>query len=328
VIHALLTQAISALTGLQLPAASDQARETDYLLFALIGGSLAVLALVFGLMLIWCIRYRHDSKATRGRAEDSSFKFEIAWTSATLLVFFGLFLWGAHLYVRLLRPAANPLRIAVTGKQWMWKAEHPGGEAEINALHVPVDRPIELLLTSEDVIHDFSVPALRLKRDVLPGRYTSLSFTATEPGTYHLFCTQLCGVDHSVMGGELVAMTGPDFSRWLADSRASAGLAEQGRALFVQFGCSGCHQTDAQRRGAGSTVRAPDLSGLYGRPVPLSDGTVAIADDQYIRDSILMPSRQVVAGYANQMPSFAGVVSEADLTRLLAYIKSMAGAPP
>jgi len=327
-IHDLLTQAISALTGLVLPAASANARETDYLLFALIGGTILVLGLVFGLMLVFCVRYRHGSPVSRGKPDEKSFKFEISWTAATLVIFFGLFVWGANLYVQLLQPSRNPLRIAVTGKQWMWKAEHPGGQGEINAVHLPADRPIELVMTSEDVIHDFSVPAFRLKRDVLPGRYTTVSFTATQPGTYHLFCTQLCGTDHSVMGGELVVMKGPDFERWLADNQVSVGLVPQGRALFTQLGCSGCHQTDTQRRGAGSTVRAPDLAGVYGKPVPLSDGSVVVADDQYIRDSILMPSRQVAAGYANQMPSFAGVVTEADLRRLLAYIKSMAGASP
>jgi len=324
-IHDLLTGAISAFTGLVLPAASSRSVETDSLLFSLIGGTILVLLLVFGLLLLYSIRYRHGSPANRGNVDQRSFAFEISWTTATLVIFFGLFLWGANLYVRLLQPALNPLRIAVTGKQWMWKVEHPGGQGEINALHVPVDRPIELLMTSEDVIHDFSVPAFRIKRDVLPGRYTTLSFTATQPGAYHLFCTQLCGTDHSAMTGDVVVMRGPDFERWLADNAAATGLVAQGRALFTHLGCSGCHQTNTQRRGAGSTVRAPDLAGLYGRPVPLSDGTVIIADDQYVRDSILMPSRQVVAGYANQMPSFAGVVSEADLTRLLAFIKSMAG---
>ena len=324
-IHNLLTQAISALTGLVLPAASANAMETDYLLFALIGGTILVLLLVFGLMFWYCVHYRHGSAAKRSGASEKSFKFEISWTTATLLIFFCLFIWGANLYVQLLEPPRNPLRIAVTGKQWMWKAEHPGGQGEINALHVPVGRPVELVMTSEDVIHDFSVPAFRIKRDVLPGRYTTISFTATVPGTYHLFCTQLCGTDHSVMTGDVVVMRGPEFEQWLAENAASNGLVAQGKVLFTQLGCSGCHQTDTQRRGAGSTVRAPDLAGVYGKPVPLSDGTIVTADDQYVRDSILMPSKQVVAGYANQMPSFSGVVTEADLTRLLAYIKSMAG---
>lgn len=323
-IHDLLTQAISAFTGLVLPAASANAAETDALLFALIGGTILVLGLVFGLMLTYVVRYRHGTAISRGGESDKSWWFEIAWTAATLVIFFGLFVWGANLYLRLFQPPENALRIAVTGKQWMWKAEHAGGQAEINALHVPMNRPIELLMTSEDVIHDFSIPAFRVKRDVLPGRYESLWFTATEPGTYHLFCTQFCGTDHSVMGGDVVVLPGPEFEEWLETNAASTGLAPQGRALFSRLGCSGCHQTDTERRGAGSTVRAPSLASLYGHPVPLSDGTVVVADDQYIRDSILQPARQIVAGYANQMPSFAGVVSESDLIRLLAYIKSIA----
>ncbi len=324
-IHDLLSQAISALTGLALPAASSNAVETDALLLALIGGTLLVLALVFGLMLLFVVRYRHGTKASRAGSEDKSWKIEISWTAATLAVFFGLFVWGADLYVRLFQPPANALRIAITGKQWMWKAEHGGGQGEINALHVPLGRPIELLMTSEDVIHDFSIPAFRIKHDVLPGRYNSLWFTAVQAGTYNLFCTQFCGTDHSMMGGKVVVLPAVEFERWLEANAASPGLAPEGRALFSRLGCSGCHQADAAR-GSLSTVRAPPLGGLYGQPVPLMDGTVVVADDQYIRDSILMPQRQIVAGYANQMPSFAGVVSEGDLTRLLAYIKSMAGA--
>ncbi len=168
-IHDLLTSAISAFTGLVLPAASSTAQETDYLLFALIGGTLLVLGLVFGLMLLYIVKYRHGTLASRGGSNDKSWRFEVSWTAATLVIFFGLFIWGADLYTRLFDTPVNALRIAVTGKQWMWKIEHDGGQSEINALHVPVNRPIQLLMTSEDVIHDFSVPAFRVKRDVLPG---------------------------------------------------------------------------------------------------------------------------------------------------------------
>ncbi|MBV9750715.1 MAG: cytochrome c oxidase subunit II [Acetobacteraceae bacterium] len=325
-IRDLLTQAISAIAGLALPAASSYAAETDDLLLSLILGTILVLALVFGLMFLFCVKYRHGSKYDRGNEMKKSWRVEIGWTTATLVVFFGLFLWGANLYTRELLIPANTLRVSIVGKQWMWKAEHMGGQREINALHVPVNRPIELVMTSEDVIHDFAIPAFRVKHDVLPGRYTSIWFTPTQTGTYHLFCTQLCGTDHSVMGGEVVVLTAPEFDRWLESNGASVGLEADGKVLFTRFGCSGCHQTEDQRRGAGSVVRAPDLAGVYGHPVPLSDGSVVLADDQYIRDSILEPGKQIVAGYANQMPSFAGVVTEADLARLLAYIKSMAGA--
>ena len=309
------------------PAASANAPETDLLLTALLAGTGLVLVLVFGLMALYCVRYRHDRGVDQGNVADKTFKFEISWTAATLVVFFGLFIWGANLYVRLFQPPPGTLKISVTGKQWMWKAEHMGGQEEINALHLPVNRPVELLMTSEDVIHDFAIPAFRVKHDVVPGRYEPLWFTPTMTGTFHLFCTQFCGTDHSVMGGDVVVMTGPDFEQWLAANAASAGLAAQGRTLFVRYGCSGCHV--AGGRGGNGTVAAPPLDGVYGHPVPLDDGPgkparVVVADDKYIRDSILMPAQDIVAGYPNRMPSFSGVVSEEDLIRLIAYIKSLA----
>lgn len=307
---------------LSLPSASVHASKIDWLMAALLGVTLAVLALVFGLLLLYVVRYRHSNPLNRGAVAQKTWRIEIGWTAATLVAFFGLFLWGAYLYVRLFQPPDGTLKISVIGKQWMWKAEHAGGQHKINALHVPVNRPIELLMTSEDVIHDFAIPAFRIKRDVLPGRYESLWFTATEVGTYHLFCTQFCGTDHSVMGGEVVVLSGPDFQRWLTETGASETLAAQGRTLFTRYGCSGCHM--AEGRGGNGTVRAPPLDGVYRHPVPLADGTVVNADDRYIRDSILLPESQVVAGYAARMPSFSGVVTEEDLLRLIAYIKSLA----
>ncbi len=306
---------------LSLPSASVQAHESDWLMAALLLVTLAVLALVFGLMILYMVRYRHDSGLDRGTVARKTWRFEIAWTAATLVVFFGLFLWGADLYLRMFRPPAAALKISVVGKQWMWKVEYPGGQHEIDALHVPVSRPIELLMTSEDVIHDFSVPAFRIKHDVLPGRYEELWFTADRPGTYHLFCTQLCGVDHAGMVGEVVVMTAPEFQRWLAANGGAETLAARGRDLFVRFGCAGCHV--AGGRGGGGTVRAPDLDGLYESPVPLADRSVVIADDQYLRDSILQPEKQVVASYAPLMPSFAGVIGEDDIVALVAFIKSI-----
>ena len=309
---------------LSLPAASVQAGEVDHLLLALLVVTGAVLALVFALMILYMVRYRHDSGLDRGAVATKTWSFEIGWTIATLVVFFGLFLWGANLYVRLFTPPADALKISVIGKQWMWKVEYPGGQREIDTLHVPVNRPVELLLTSEDVIHDFSVPAFRVKHDVVPGRYEDLWFTADKPGAYHLFCTQLCGTGHSSMVGEVIVLTQPDFQRWLSQNGTAVTLAARGRILFTQFGCAGCHMADG--RGGNGTVRAPDLDGLYGSPVPLADRSVVIADDQYIRDSIVQPERQVVASYAPLMPSFSGVVSEEDLVALVAFIKSLGAA--
>jgi cytochrome c oxidase subunit II len=310
---------------LSLPEASSNAPESDALFAALLIVSAMVLALVFGLMLLYIIRYRASNTSDRGAIAEKSWRFEISWTAATLGVFFGLFVWGANLYVRLFQPPSDALKIYVVAKQWMWKVEHAGGQREIDVLHVPVNRPVELLMTSEDVIHDFSVPAFRLKHDVLPGRYEALWFRADRIGSYRLFCTQFCGTDHAAMIGKVVVMNGPDYQNWLQTSPSSGDLVSEGKTLFSRYGCSGCHQ--AGPSGGRGTVRAPSLNGLYGSTVPLSDGTTVLADDRYIRDSILAPRAQIVASYDPIMPSFTGVMSEEDLVRIVAFIQSLAGEP-
>ncbi len=307
-----------------LPEASGQASETDWLIASLLGISLLVLALVLGLMLVYVIRYRHDSPVDRGSLAQKSWRFEVAWTSATLVAFFGLFVWGANLFVRISSPHPDPLTINVIGKQWMWKVEYPGGQREINALHIPTGRNVQLLLTSEDVIHDFGLPAFRLKRDVLPGREEPLWLNATRPGTYRLFCDQFCGTDHASMIGTVTVMTPPDYQQWLERNDTTTGLVAGGHALFIRYGCDGCHQNGLS--GGGGTVRAPSLNGLYLSPVPLADGTTIIADDRYIHDSIVYPKEQIVASYEPVMPSFNSVIGEDDLVRIIAYIKSLAPA--
>ncbi|MBV9538211.1 MAG: cytochrome c oxidase subunit II [Acidisphaera sp.] len=305
-----------------IPAASSGARETDWLIAALVLSSALVLALVMGLMFLYVVRYYHGSGRDRGKEEQKTWRIEIAWTAATLVAFFGLFVWGANLFVRRLQPRANELTINVVGKQWMWKVEYPGGQREIDSLHIPVDRDVQLLLTSEDVIHDFGLPEFRIKRDVLPGRYEALWLRADRPGTYHLFCDQFCGTDHASMIGTVTALEWPDYQRWLEGNAASESLVAEGQALFIRFGCDGCHQNGLS--GGGSTVRAPSLNGLYMSPVPLADGTTVIADDRYIHDSIVYPREQVVASYPPVMPSFNGVIGEEDLVKIIAYIKSLA----
>lgn len=304
-----------------LERASANAAESDWLIGGLMIISMAVLMLVFGLIWVYAIRYRATNPLDRGALGQKSWRFEIAWTSATLVLFFGLFVWGADLYVRLDIPPGATMPIYVTGKQWMWKIEHAGGQREINALHVPTDRNVQLVMTSEDVIHDFSIPAFRIKHDVLPGRYERLWFRATQTGTYHLFCTQFCGTDHAAMIGEVVVMTGPDYEHWLQTNVTSQTLTESGQALFAQNGCGGCHQ--AGHQGGGSTARAPSLDGLFGSTVALAQGSTAFADDRYIHDAITAPESQLVAGYQAVMPSYAGRISEEDLIRLVAYIKSL-----
>ncbi|WP_242402473.1 cupredoxin domain-containing protein [Komagataeibacter kakiaceti] len=187
------------------------------------------------------------------------------------MIFFALFVWAARLYVVGFQPPAGAIQIYVTGKQWMWKVQYPGGQREINALHVPLGRAVQLLLTSEDVIHDFSIPVLRIKHDVLPGRYQSLWFIATRPGSFRFYCTQFCGIGHSRMTGTLEVLNSTDYADWLDHTPASGSLATQGEALFIHNGCSGCHASGRYPPDAQDTARAPSMVGLYGAwcPAPM-----------------------------------------------------------
>jgi cytochrome c oxidase subunit 2 len=299
------------------PGYSAHATEVDLLFAGLLATSLLVLTLLFFLLFTFAIRYRVGSTADRNHRIKKSWHWEVAWTAVTLVAFLALFAWGAHLYFDIYQAPDKALPIYVVAKQWMWKVQHPGGQREINELHVPVGQPIRLIMASQDVIHSFFMPAFRIKRDVVPGRYQYLSFEAQRSGVYHLFCAEFCGTDHSRMTGRIVVLTPADYGTWLAAQDVTGTLAAEGAGLFRSLGCSGCHT-------AGSTVRAPALEGLYGRPVPLQGGDVVIADDKYVRDSILLPRTQVVAGYEPVMPAYAGKVSEDDLLRLVTYIKSLA----
>jgi cytochrome c oxidase subunit 2 len=302
--------------GLDALCSSTLGSETDLLFLGLLLVTGAAAGLVFCLLVAFCVRYREGSDADRSDRVRKSWIWEIGWTAATFVAFLGLFVWGADVYAQMFRPPADALAVRVIGKQWMWQVQHPGGQREINELHVPIGRPIRLVMTSQDVIHSFFVPAFRLKRDVLPGRDQELWFQPTRTGAFRLMCAEFCGTDHSHMGGRVVVMSAPDFEAWLAKRRPEPALVAEGAALFRSLGCSGCH-------GAAATVHAPSLDGLYGRPVPLQDGRVVTADERYIRDSILLPPTEVAAGYPTIMPSFAGRIGDDDLERLVAYIKSL-----
>jgi cytochrome c oxidase subunit 2 len=279
-----------------------------------------VLFLVVWLMFRFCSHYRKSNPdADRNHRIKKSWHWEVGWTTASLVIFLGLYAWGAEFYLREHRAPPGATDIYVVGKQWMWKIEHPDGQREINALHVALDRPVRLVMTSEDVIHGFSVPAFRLKQDVVPGRYVTMWFNPTEAGTYQLYCTQFCGTAHAAMGGSVTVLDSGDFQKWLAaNTTAGAGtLAAQGGALYRKLGCSGCHDTNA---GIG-----PSLAGLYLRQVALRAGGSAVADDGFIRTAILEPATRPAVGYKTAMPSFAGQVDEEQVVALVAYIKSLAG---
>jgi len=306
------------MTGAYPLQASVYAGEWDRLFAVLTVASALVVALVFIAIVGFSIRYRRGSRAPRGfLPEIITNELELGWTAATAIAFLFLFWWAAVQQLQNVVPPANAIELHVVAKQWMWKVQQPNGVREINELHAPVGRPVRLIMTSQDVIHSMFLPALRLKQDVLPGRYTYLWFTADKPGVYHLFCSELCGTEHSRMTGRLVLMTPADYARWNAAQPGVEDLAAEGEKLFRSLGCSGCHAP-------ASSVHAPDLNGVYGRQVQLADGRTVTADEAYLRDSILLPRKDVVAGFQPIMPSFRGVVGDGDMVKLMAYLKSLA----
>ena len=309
--------------------ASTVAPQVDALSFALIVISGLFTLAVFALVVGFGTRYWHGNQADRTPSTLSGLKIELPVIGLMLVLGLGAFIWAAILYVRMERSPADAVEMYVVGKQWMWKMQHPEGQREINQLHVPVGRTIKLMMTSEDVIHSFYVPAFRIKQDVLPGRYTTIWFQATKAGDYAINCAEYCGTDHAKMGGVVIAMDPAQYAAWLSGGSVAAGpqspetMAAAGERLFTGFGCSGCHRMDGS--GAG-----PSLVGVFGKPVQLTGGETVVADEGYIRNSILLPQSQVVAGYQPIMPSFKGQASEEQILQLIAYIKSLSnsqGAP-
>jgi len=301
--------------------AADGAGQVDLIFWALTAMSALVMVLVFAPLIYFAVKYRRGNNVNRSLVKISSWKIEVIWTVIPLIVGVGIFAWAAEVYFRIETPPPDALDVNVVGKQWMWKLQHAEGNREINELHVPVGRAVKLTMTSQDVIHDFFVPAFRVKQDVVPGRYTTEWFTPTRVGRYHIFCAQYCGTDHSSMVGWVDVMRPEDYQKWLMTSAQGGTMAAQGEQLFYRLGCSGCH-------GSNSKIHAPPLEGLYGHPVPLEDGHVVTADDQYIRDSILLPASQIAAGYQNIMPTFKGHLGEEEVMELIAYIKSIADKQP
>ena len=303
------------------PQASTSAHEVDALFFALTLISLFFIVVIFLPILFFCIKYRRGSPADRSNPSTGSNLVELGWTTLPTLMGLAIFSWGAVDYFRIERRPANAIDVHVVGKQWMWKIQHAEGKREINELHVPVDRTVALTLISQDVIHSFFVPAFRVKQDVLPGRYTSEWFKPTRTGEYHIFCSQYCGTQHAQMIGRVVVMQPRAYENWLKTGEQTESILRAGERLFHDRGCSGCHALNSQ-------FHAPLLQGLYRKPVPLADGTVVTADDQYLRDSILQPGKQITAGYNNIMPSFSGHLTEEEIMQLIAYVKAIGKQEP
>ena len=297
-------------------SASISADRVDHLYFFLTGLTLFFTFSIFATIFYFMIKYRRRSEDERPPATEQSLSLELTWIVIPSLLCVFVFLWGASLFFAAARPPQGAMEIFVVGKQWMWHLQHPEGQREINQLHVPVDVPVRLTMTSEDVIHDFFVPAFRMKMDVVPGRYTSEWFEATQPGSYHLFCAQYCGTLHSGMTGTIEVMTPTDYAQWLRDNSTTMSMTQAGQELFTRLGCDTCHLADGSGTG-------PSLQGRFGKQVTLRDGQTRVMDEAYIRQSILDPKSLPLPNYRPVMPTFRGQATEEQILQLIAYIKSL-----
>jgi cytochrome c oxidase subunit II len=297
--------------------ASVQAAQVDAIYFFMVAVTAFFSLLIASLIVLFAIKYRRRHKDEIGADIHGSLALELLWTVIPFFITMVMFAWGAKVFFDIYRPPAGAMEIYIVGKQWMWKAQHMDGMREINELHVPVGKPVKLTMGSEDVLHSFYIPSFRVKADVIPGRYNVLWFTATKPGKYHLFCAEYCGTRHSGMLGQVVVMEPSQYEAWLGGGTGEGSMASSGEKLFQDLGCLTCHRADSQGRG-------PVLQGLYGRRVALANGDTVVADDAYVRESVLNPTTKVVAGFQPIMPTFQGIVSEEQLLQLIEYIKTLA----
>src|SRR6266446_5158921 len=303
-------------------SASTMSWKVDALYFYLSGVTVFFTLLISSVLVFFVIRYRRRTPYEIPRPIAGSHKLETLWTVIPFVIAMTMFGWGASVYFEQYSPPKNAIEIYVVGKQWMWKIQHSTGQREINELHIPVGRKVKLVMTTEDVIHDFFVPAFRIKADVVPGRYTSEWFEATKPGRYHFFCAEYCGMNHSGMGGYMVVMQPADFDNWLSGNASQLSPATAGQQMFESLGCASCHGAN------GEGGRGPALLGLFGSNVFLNNNQTVRADEGYVRESILNPQAKIVSGFGPIMPSFQGQLNEEQLLQVVAFIKSLSTAKP
>jgi len=289
----------------------------DALYLGLVAITGAVSLLIWIVIFYFAVKYRRRPDNELAQEQEPPAFLEMTWIIIPSIIFVVIFVAGAWVFFRINRVPANALEVYATGRQWMWKFQHPTGQREINTLHVPVGRPVKITMASEDVIHSLWFPSFRVKMDVLPNRFRTMWFEATKTGSYHIFCAEYCGTKHSAMIGTVVVMEPTEYQRWLAGG-SEGSLASQGEKLFAKYACNTCHLDTASGRG-------PVLAGFYGKTRPLVNGQSVVVDDNYIRESILNPTAKIAAGFQPLMPTFQGQVSEDDLIRLLSYVKSIGG---
>jgi len=295
--------------------ASSFALQVDLLYLYLTVVSAFFTVLIVGIIIFFAIKYRRRSDADRPPMTVANLLLEITWIVVPLALSFVMFIWGAAIFFKMASPPKEAIDVYVTGKQWMWKMQHINGHREINELHVPVGKPVRLTMTSEDVLHSFFIPAFRIKADVVPGSYSKMWFEATKPGKYHLFCAEYCGTKHSGMIGSIIVMEQREYDAWLGNTKDSS-LAEAGQKLFKTMGCVSCHNAD-------SATKGPNLEGIYGKQVRLQDGNTVIADERYLRESLLVPNSKLTEGFAANMPSYQGLMTEEQILQLISYMRTL-----
>lgn len=300
---------------------SAYAGEVDALYHYLLAVSVFFTVAICAVIVYFAVKYRRRSDAERPAATKDGKLLEILGSVIPFVLVMVMFFWGAKLYFDARVPPGDSIEILVTGKQWMWKIQHPNGKREINDLHVPVGVPVKLTMTSEDVIHSFFLPSFRKKMDVVPGKYTQLWFMPTEVGRSHVFCAEYCGTEHSRMIGSLYVMPMEEYQAWLdtagtgGSTAAAQDPVEAGKALWEVQCMAVCH---TQKPGA----IGPAFLGKVGTMRSLEDGTEILMDDNYLRDSMLNPNAHIAKGYQPAMTSFKGVLTGTQINNIIAYLKS------
>lgn len=300
--------------------ASTFAADVDALYFFIIAVTAFFALVVAIVVIIFGVKYRRRHAGEVGARIEGNLPLELVWSVIPTIIAMVMFGWGASVYYHLRRTPDEALQVYAVGKQWMWKFQHLEGQREINELHVPLGRAVTVTMTSEDVLHSLYFPSFRQKMDVIPGRYTTLWFEATKAGTYHIFCAEYCGTNHSRMIGQVVVMEPAAYQAWLAGG-GEGSLAQRGAALFQQLACNSCHLATGQGRG-------PSLKDVVGKPVELQDGSTVIVDQAYLRESILNSQAKIVRGFQPLMPTFQGLISEESLVALIEHVKSMSPNAP
>jgi cytochrome c oxidase subunit 2 len=312
------------------------AEDIDALHYFVIGVTMGASFLVGVVAWTFIVRFRQRTHRDTTVRIEAPLAFEIPMIAGVLALFLVWWIIGFRQYIQMETPPANTLDVYVTAKQWMWKFSYAEGASAVERLTVPAGRPVRLIMTSRDVIHSLYVPALRLKQDVIPGRYVTMWFTADKPGTYPIYCAEYCGVSHSRMHGELVVLSGEDYGEWLASSdsqpvaaregsgpvpRSDSNLVSVGKSVAVRRACLACHTIDGQRH------IGPTWRGLYGAKVALTDGRTIVADEAYLTKSMMEPRADVVLGFNPVMPSYHALLSEPETAALVEFIKSLRDAP-